>query len=254
MSLTRSGLDRSRLARILWETCRIPAILYFSEVMSFNKKILGKAGNFILQVPYSTARVSSWTDAGLMPMKFRIWMRKARYYWRAVNKKKDPILTECLRLVLENPEEDEWARDIKEIEDAIKSNIPVLSLSQLRKKVNDVAIEAVLDAKQGLHSLQSQPQPREWFKLPEHVNDCRPSKIINMARSGNLQLGNWMRNKYGNQWKTCPICSTNGRYVKLNKPHVLLECPVTTIERKDCGIAEYEEKYQGMATKYILRR
>ena len=261
MSLTRAGLDRSRVARILWETCGIPAILYCSEVMSFNnktieslEKIQGEVGNFILQVPHSTARVSSWTEAGLMPMKFRIWLRKARYYWRAVNKKKDPILTECLRMVLESPAEDEWARDIKEIEDAIRSNIPELKLSQLRKKVNDVAIEAILDAKQGLQSLQSQPQPREWFKLPEHVNDSRRSKIISMARSGNLQLGNRMRNKYGNQWKTCPSCSTNGRYVKLNEPHVLLECPLISIERNDCGIAEYEEKYPGMATKYILRR
>jgi len=79
---------------------------------------------------------------------------KARYYWRAVNMKHD------LRVVLENPEEDEWGRDIKEIE-AIKSNTPNLSLSQLREKVIDVAIEAVLDAKQDLHLLQSQPQPRE---------------------------------------------------------------------------------------------
>ena len=63
-------------------------------------------------------------------------MRKARYYWRAVNKKEDPILTECLKVVMENPEEDEWARDIKEIEDAIKSNIPDLSLSQLQQESN----------------------------------------------------------------------------------------------------------------------
>ena len=41
-------------------------------------------------------------------------MRKPRYYWRAVNKKEDPIHTECLRVVMENPEEDEWARDNKE--------------------------------------------------------------------------------------------------------------------------------------------
>jgi hypothetical protein len=73
---------------------------------------------------------------------------KARYYWRAVNMKHD------LRVVLENPEEDEWAKDIKEIE-AIKSNTPNLSLSQLREKVIDVAIEAVLDAKQDLHLYSS---------------------------------------------------------------------------------------------------
>ena len=79
---------------------------------------------------------------------------KARYYWRAVNMKHG------LGVGLEKPEEDEWGRDIKEIE-AIKSNTPNLSLSQLREKVIDVAIEAVLDAKQDLHLLQSQPQPRE---------------------------------------------------------------------------------------------
>jgi len=47
---------------------------------------------------------------------------------------------------MENPEEDEWARDIKEIEEAIEANIPDLNLKQLREKVNDVAIGDVLDA------------------------------------------------------------------------------------------------------------
>ena len=56
--------------------------------------------------------------------------------------------------------------------------------------MNDVAIGDVLDAKREHSSLQFQPQPREWFKLQDHVNDSRRSKIINMARSGNLQLGN----------------------------------------------------------------
>ena len=79
-----------------------------------------------------------------MPMKYRIWLRKARYYQRAIFKKQDPILTECLK---ENPEEDEWARDIKEIEEAIEANIPDLNLKQLREKVNDVAIGDVIDAK-----------------------------------------------------------------------------------------------------------
>jgi hypothetical protein len=62
-----------------------------------------------------------------------------------------------------------------------------------------------------------------------------------------------MRNKYGNQWKSYPVCSTNGPYVKLNEAHVLLGCPATASERKDCEIAEYVEQYQGMATNYILR-
>ena len=60
---------------------------------------------------------------------------------------------------MENPEEDEWARDIKEIEEAIEANIPDLNLKQLREKVNDDAIKDVLDAKREHSSLQSQPQP-----------------------------------------------------------------------------------------------
>ena len=261
MSLTRAGLDRSRVARILWETCGIPAILYCSEVMSYSirttealEKIQVEIGNFILQVPRSTSRVSTLTEAGLMPMKYRIWLRKARYYWRAINKKQDPILTECLKETMENPDEDEWARDIKEIEEAIETNIPDLSLKQLREKINDVAIGDVLDAKREHSSLQSQPQPREWFKLQDHVNDSRRSKIINMARSGNLQLGNRMKNKYGNQWKTCPVCCANGPDVRLNEAHVILECPATNEERRKAGLVSYIQQYPGKASKYIMRR
>ena len=56
----------------------------------------------------------------------------------------NPILAECLRAVLENPEQDDLAGEIKEIEEVIKANIPDLSLLQLRERVCDVAIGAVI--------------------------------------------------------------------------------------------------------------
>ena len=34
MSITRSGLDSSKVARSLWEGCAIPAVLYGSEAMT----------------------------------------------------------------------------------------------------------------------------------------------------------------------------------------------------------------------------
>jgi len=133
----------------MWNPC-YPVLFRGYELQQKNNRGSGKdpggIGNFIMQVPRSTSKVSTWTEAGLMPMKYRIWLRKARYYWRAINKKQDPILTECLKEAMENPEEDEWARDIKEIEEAIEANIPDLNLKQLREKVNDVAIGDVLDA------------------------------------------------------------------------------------------------------------
>ena len=78
-----------------------------------------------------------------------------------------------------------------------------------------------------------------------------------MARSDNLKLGNWMKNKYGNlgnQWKTCRVYSTNGPDVMLNEVHVLLEWPAKANGRKTAGLVEYVQQYLEMANKYILKR
>jgi len=89
MSLTRAGLDRSHVARTLWEVCAIPAILYATEAMSITRttvksveRLQRMVGNFILQTPSSTSKVATWIDAGLMPIQYRIHQRQARYYGR----------------------------------------------------------------------------------------------------------------------------------------------------------------------------
>lgn len=89
------------------------------------------------------------------------------------------------------------------------------------------------------------------------MSDSRQSKILNMARSDNLKLGNWMKNKYGNlgnQWKTFLVYSTNGPDVMLNEVHVLLEWPAKANGRKTAGLVEYVQQYLEMANKYILKR
>ena len=87
LSLTRTGLDRARVARILWESCALPTCLYGVETMSLKRETVAELeriqtliSNFILQVPSSTSKVASWLDAGLFPIKFRIWLCKARYF------------------------------------------------------------------------------------------------------------------------------------------------------------------------------
>ena len=40
MNLTRGSMDRSLVARRLWEACAIPSILYCSEAMVFTRKTL----------------------------------------------------------------------------------------------------------------------------------------------------------------------------------------------------------------------
>ena len=81
LSITRAGLDRAHVARTLWETCAIPAIIYASEafcvwksVIAELEKIQSRVGKFILQVPSSSSNAVTWTDAGMLPMKFRLPM------------------------------------------------------------------------------------------------------------------------------------------------------------------------------------
>ena len=58
LGLSRCGLDRSMLARVLWERCAIPAILYGSDAMTLTQsavrqieQIQSVMGGFILQTP-----------------------------------------------------------------------------------------------------------------------------------------------------------------------------------------------------------
>ena len=75
----------------LVETCAMLAILYGAKAMSLSKNTFIKIeafqtmiGNFILQLPGSTPRVSTWSEAELMPFKFNQWTRNACYYWETV--------------------------------------------------------------------------------------------------------------------------------------------------------------------------
>ena len=85
LSITRSELDRSLVARSLWEMCAIPGILYGSEAMCLGagtvneiEKIQGILGKFILQVPNSTTGPVIWLNGGFM----LIMKRKVNYLWR----------------------------------------------------------------------------------------------------------------------------------------------------------------------------
>ena len=261
MSLTRAGLDRSKVARILWETCALPAILYGTEPMSLSKNTVKKIesfqtaiGNFIRQVSSSTSKVSTWTEAGLMPIKFRIWTRKACYYWKMVNRKKDKILEGCLEELINQGEEDDWMKEILEIEKSISEKIPNLSLKKLKEAISDAAVRFVLEGKQEHRYLQAQPQPGEWFTLQRHINDSRDSKILCMARSVKMMLGNRMKNRFGKQWKNCPWCEQQGVTEQLEEAHVILNCPVVEQDRDRLNINKFRQQNHRVRTRIILRR
>ena len=119
--LTRSGLDRSKLTKELWEKCAVPAILYCSEVLIFSKRSIQKletiqnqVGKFMLQIPSSSANIMVWTDAGMIPMYGRIMIRQACYYWKLNNSQHDSILNQCFQEEKSDPT-DPWTNHIKSI-------------------------------------------------------------------------------------------------------------------------------------------
>ena len=263
LSLTRAGLDRARVARILWESCALPTCLYGVEAMSLKKetvaeleKIQTLIGNFILQVPVSTSKVASWLDAGLVPIKFRVWLNKARYFWKIMNKKKDEIIKECVQEMLDVTDEDPWIKDIREIEVAIGEPIQGMTIRGLKKAILEVAASDVLEAKQAHPSMSSMPQPVSWFRLQSHVNDSMESKTLNQIRAGNAQLGNRMKNRLGKQWKLCPWCGVCGRNYSLRESHVILLCGANRVERQVEGVAKYlEDKMRsGVSEPYLILR
>lgn len=189
-----------------------------------------------------------------MPFKYRIWFKGAVYCWRILNSKKDPILKECVKELRDQGADDPGMKLILETEGEIGTPIEVLKLKELKEKVIERAVIFVLDEKMDHVSLRSQPQPSEWFRLQNHVNDSRCSMVLNMARSGNLLLGNRMQNKFGKQWKMCPGCRKIGQDVKLDEGHMILRCPLVSSTRHSTGVEEFINHHQGQSTSIILRK
>ena len=251
LSITRAGLDRSMVARQLWETCAVPAFLYGSEAMWISNKTIGEleklqslVGKFILQIPGSSSKVSTWIDAGLMPIKYRIWLKQSRYVWRLINKRNDDLLQGCLQEILEQDQENPWVQNLSEIENAINSSVATITKKQLHDKVVDAAVLFVLEKKIEHGSMQCMPQAKPWFKLQYHVNDSWFSKILNRTRTGNMELGNRMKNRLGKQWKKCPWCAAKNMQVKLSEAHVIIVCKAVRQQRGKEQIQKFVDTYR----------
>ena len=263
LSITRAGLDRSLVARSLWEMCAIPAILYGSEAMCLGdgtmneiEKIQKIIGKFIIQVPNSTAGPAVWLDGGLMPIRYRIMKRKVNYLWRIVNKFRDPLLLECIKELFGDGGMDPWAKGMLDIEREIGVSIINTPLKVLNRAVLHAASLSVLEAKRGFNSLDVMPQPKLWFKHQPQINDSWQSRVLNLTRSGNLRLGNRMANRLGFQGKECPWCLNEGSRVRLSETHVILSCSAVRSVRAREKVQDYRQAKlgQGIRSWYQILR
>ena len=83
-----------------------------------------------------------------------------------------------------------------------------------------------MNVKRQHSTLITTPQPWNWFKIENHVNDTKSSKILCQVRGGNAQLGNRYKNRYGFIYDVCPHCELLGLNIKLTESHVIFECPI----------------------------
>ena len=59
----------------------------------------------------------------------------AVYYWRILNRKKDPILKECVKELRDQGADNPWKKLILKIKGEIGTPIEVLKLKELKEKV-----------------------------------------------------------------------------------------------------------------------
>ena len=74
LSLSKTGPDRSEMAHMTWSRIALPSILYGSEVMPLTQETINlvekcqsQVAKFMLQIPRSSATVSTYLDAGFPP-------------------------------------------------------------------------------------------------------------------------------------------------------------------------------------------
>ena len=245
MSLTRGGLDRALIAKRVWETCAIPSILYCVEALTIKKstvmeleRIQNMIGRFILQVPASTSRALAWIDAGLMPMEYRIHNKQALFIYNILKTKRNLTLLKILRQSLEYPD-DPYTKSWMKIESQIGLIVNFKKKSHLQAALTNKAVAFVLNVKRQHSTLNTAPQPWNWFKMQDHVNDSKASKVLCQVRGGNAQLGNRYKNRYGFKYEFCPHCEIFGLHIKLTESHVIFECPAVATVRRELKISNY---------------
>ena len=220
------------------------------------ERIQNMIGRFILQVPMSTSRALAWIDAGLMPMMYRIQIKQALFIFNIIKTKNNPTLLNILRELLEHPS-DPYTKSWMNIQAQVGLIQNFTKKQHLQAAITHKAVAYVLSVKRQHSTLNTTPQPWNWFKMQNHVNDSKGSKYLCQVRGGNAQLGNRYKNRYGFKYEFCPHCEINGLNFKLTETHVIFECPIVASLRRELKLSKYLATYKTrgpLANFRILRK
>lgn len=160
MALSRSGPDRSELARILWINCALPSILYGCEIIPISKTTIQEiercqslVGKFILQIKKSSANVCSNIDAGLKPIGHIIDEKILIYAHRTMHKSPNSWVKKAMEEIILLGDHSPYYKNLVKIK--TKYNSFGMSMSQIKKVIHKSSIGYVIQ-KQAYQHLQCQ--------------------------------------------------------------------------------------------------
>ena len=244
LSISKTGPDMSSLAYTLWTSVALPSILYGSEIIPLTKgtineieKAQSAVGKFILQIPSSSANVSSNIDGGLKPI-WAVVAERVLLFAHSTMGKPDNFwpklaMTENLSKGTQNP----YTRYLMRMKS--DSNIVSLSPKLIKNSVHRAAVVSVLDQQKqtyqttfAMNGADSTSKER-WFRLKSWVTDSSSSRLIAQFRACNIGLGNRGPTVDGQFFKLCPLCLKTGVKALNNEVNSLI--PLTQCSTNKCS-------------------
>ena len=204
---------------MLWTRIGLPSILYGSEVVPLTQDTISdiercqsQVAKFMLQIPRSSASVSSHLDGGFCPVWAVIAQKVMLYSFNTMKKPTSNwaklALDEHLSLGSKSP----YTRYLLKWKES--TNCFGLSPKQIKATVNRAAISSVFREQKltcittfAMNGPDNHPQ---WFSPKPWVNDSATSRIIAQFRACNSRLGNRGPARNGEFYKLCPLCSKIG--------------------------------------------
>ena len=239
LNLTRDLLDRSVVARSLWEYCAVPAIMYGLEACIVSKGVLRvleekqKAiAAFVTGLPRNGGNVALTLESGLLPMQARYDVGVHRFFNRLLESNSD--------LICEALQEHRSARWGSPYRSLLRRVIRKYGLANLNSEASKSRITGLVwrETVKEMYDKKSlkfySVRNKEW-ELPSHVNDSEHSTVLCKVRTGNGGLGNRCPLEgMSVSLKECPFCKDRGVIRNLSEEHVLLFCP---------GLGDIQQKY-----------
>ena len=219
LSMAKTGPDRSEMAYMTWSRIALPAILYGAEVVPLTQETINtiqtcqnQVAKFMLQIPQSSASVSSSIDAGFQPVWSLIAQKVLIYAHKTMKKPDSNWAKKAFIEQISQGSNSPYTRYL--IKWKSSTNCFNLPLACIKPSVKLAAINSVKASQQEVcvtsFAMNLPDKTKDWFKPKQWVDDSCTSKVIAQFRACNARLGNRGPARNGEFYKLCPLCAKSG--------------------------------------------